>query len=172
MKKFGFISMAILLASGSSFLFSQSVQKDIQAQLILKIVSLDRNFARYGDPIKIGVSSQAMERALKRFSKRTIREREYLPEMMSTIDDIEQYHIIYVDKNWKENYKAACDKAVEKKILMFSADDDAVERGEAGIAFKTVMGATKIVINLEVVRKQGSDFAAGFLQVAHVVGNL
>ena len=92
--------------------------------------------------------------------------------MMSSIEDIEKFHIIYVDKNWKEDYKTACDKAIEKKILMFSADDDAVERGEAGIAFKTVLGTTKIVINLEVVRKQGSDFAAGFLQLAHVVGNL
>jgi hypothetical protein len=172
MKKAVFFFMAILLATGNSFLFSQSVQKDIQAQLIIKIIGLDRNFARYGDPIKIGVSSQAMERALKRFSKRTIREREYVPEMMSSIDDIERYHIIYIDKNWKENYKAACDKAVEKKILMFSADDDAVEKGEAGIAFKTILGATKIVINREVIKKQGSDFPAGFLQVARVVGNL
>lgn len=172
MKKFVFFSIVILLASGNGFLFSQSVQKDIQAQLIIKIVGLDRNFVRYGDPIKIGVSSQAMERAMKRFSKRTIRDREFIPEMMTSLDDIDRYHIIYVDKNWKDNYAAACEKAKEKKILMFSADDDAVERGEAGIAFKTIMGATKIVINLEVIKAQGSDFAAGFLQVAHVVGNL
>ena len=110
MKKIIFFSMAILLASGNCLLFSQSVQKDIQAQLVIKIASLDRNFGRFGDPIKIGVSSQAMERALKRFSKRTIRGRTYTPEMMSSIEDIEKFHIIYIDKNWKEDYKTACDK--------------------------------------------------------------
>lgn len=172
MKKFIFITLAVLIAAGNSILFAQIVQKDIQAQLILKIIGLDRNISRFGDPIKVGVTSKSMLRAIKRFSKDPVKGKAVQPELMETLEEVGGYHVVYIDKNWAGNYKAACDIASGKKILMFAAEDDAVERGEAAIAFKTVFGKTKIVLNREVVRTQGSDFPAGFLQVTHVVGNL
>ncbi len=172
MKKIIFVALVFLIVAGNRFVFPQTVQKDIQAQLILKIVSLDRNMSRYGDPIKIGVSSKAMHRALKRFCKKPLKGKTVQPELMATLEEIGGYHVIYIDKNWKSNYKVACDMAAEKKILMFSADHSAVERGEASMAFKTVLGKTKIVLNRAVVKAQGSDFPANFLQVTHVVGSL
>lgn len=172
MKKCIFIILVVLIAVGNQVIFPQIVQKDIQAQLILKIISLDRKFARYGDPIKIGVSSKSMFRALNRFSKKPVRGKTVQPELMVTLESVDQYHVVYIDKNWKSNYKAACDIATGKKILMFAGEDNAVERGEASIAFKTVLGKPKIVLNRAVVRAQGSEFPAGFLQVTHVVGSL
>ena len=172
MKKYFFITLIVLLAAGNGFIFPQIVQKDMQAQMVLKIISLDRNISRFGDPIKIGVSSKSMLRALKRFSKTPVKGKAVQPELMAALEEVGGYHVVYIDKNWKSNYKAVCDTASEKKILMFAADDDAVERGNASIAFKTIMGKTKIVLNRAVVKAQGSDFPAGFLQVTHMVETL
>lgn len=166
------ILVAIFLVSCSGFLYSQMVQRDIQAQLMLKILSLDRNFARFGDPIKIGVSSKPMLRALERFTKQTIRGKHFTPEMMNTLDDIDNYTVVYIDKNWKDNYKTACDKAIAKKILMFAGEAEAVERGDAGVAFKTVLGKPKIMVHLETVKQQGANFPANFLQMTLLTGNL
>lgn len=172
MKRIIIIAVVAFVMTGTGVLFSQSVQKDIQAQLILKIVALDRNGGRFDDPIKIGVTSDAMLRALKRFNKQTIKGKAFTVDLMTTLEDIAGYNVLYIDKNWKSNYNAACEKAIEKKAIMFCASAEAVEVGEAGASFKTVLGKPKIVLNLKILKKQAADFPASLLQLATVVGNL
>jgi hypothetical protein len=164
--------VVFFVLAGTGPVFAQSVQKDIQAQLILKIVSLDRNIGRFGDPVKFGVTSNAMLRALKRFSKRTIKGKAFSVELINTLDDIAAFNVLYVDKNWKTNYKAACELAIKKKAIMFCASAEAVEVGEAGGAFKMILGKPKIVLNLEILKKQASDFPASLLQLATVFGSM
>ncbi len=92
--------------------------------------------------------------------------------LLSTLDDIANCSVVYISDNWKSNYVAACQKATEQKVLMFAASFKAVERGEAAVAFKTVKGKAKIVINLKVAKEQDTDFPANLLQLTMVVGNL
>lgn len=164
--------LVFVLLVGSHALFSQTVQRDVQAQLMLKIISLDRNMGRFGDTVTIGVTSDAMLRTLKRFDKRPIKGKSFTVGLMQTLDDIAAYNVVYIDKNWEKNYKAAGDAAIAKKVLMFCASFKAVERNEAGVAFKTVLGKPRIVMNLGVVKLQASDFPSGLLQLTMVVGNL
>jgi hypothetical protein len=166
------VAFVMFVMAGTGVAYSQSVQKDIQAQLMLKIVGLDRNVGRFGDPVKFGVTSDAMLRALKRFSKRTIKGKAFSVQKMNTLDDISSYDVLYIDKNWKANYKTACEMAIKKKAIMFCASAQAVEIGEAGAAFKMVLGKPKIVLNLEVLKKQASDFPSGLLQLATVFGSM
>ena len=60
MKRNVFIFVFLLVVTGNTLVFSQNVHNAVQADLILKIIKLDRNFDRFGDPIKIGITSKNM----------------------------------------------------------------------------------------------------------------
>ncbi len=172
MRRIFIFLLLVFFAASSLPLLSQTVQKDLQAQFVLKIISLDRNFDRYGDPIRIGVTSNAMFRAMNRFSKQVVKGKKFAPELMNTLDDISKYDAFYLDKNWDANHKAALEKAKEHKVLMFSYSYRAVERAEAGVAFRTVLGKPKIVVNLGVIKEEGSDFPSNFLTMTMVFGSI
>lgn len=161
-----------LITAGGMSLEAQMVQRDIQAQIMLKIVSLDRNFERYGETIRIGVTSEPMLSALKRFSSQTIKGRSFTVSLLTQLEEVGNFSIVYIDKNWKGNYSSVLEIAAAKKILMFVGEPEAVERGEGGIGFKTLLGNPKIAMNLEVVKQQGANFPANFLQMTLMTGNI
>lgn len=152
--------------------YAQDVPHELQVKLILKILSMDRNFDRFGDPIKIGVSSDGFIKALKAEADLTVKQKKFIVEKMSSPADVGNYKIIYVGKEWAANYKAAAAKAVETKALMFCETEDGVMSGGGAISFKVVDSKPKIVINLANVKDQGTDFPAGFLQITVVVGSM
>ena len=49
----------------SAYISAQDVPLNLQCKLMLKIISMDRNFGRFGDPIKIGVSSDNFLQEIK-----------------------------------------------------------------------------------------------------------
>lgn len=156
---------------GNAFMFSQTVHNAVQAELIIKIIKLDRNFDRFGDPIKIGVTSKDMLKALQKYAGETIKGKKIQSEELNTLEDIPNFTIIYLDRNWKHDYTAANSKTIELKILSFSSSYNAVENGQAGITFRTIQGQPKIVVNLEVVRQQGTNFPAELLKLCSIVGS-
>jgi hypothetical protein len=165
------LTLVILIFAGS-ITFGQSVPVSAQVLLVLKIASMDRNFDRFGDPVKIGVTSDVMLSEFQAVSHLKVKEKKFVVEKMNSLDDISKYKLVYIDANWKNNYSAAADKAGEGQTLIFAAETDYVESGGAAVAFKVVGGAAKIVLNVGNARKQGSDFPANFLKVTVVVGGL
>ena len=170
MRKYILVLLVLFVVTGGTALFSQAVKGTVQAQLILKIITIDRNFSRFGDPIKIGVTSDTMLKAFKTHLGMKVKGKAFLPELINTLEDIGKYQIVYIDNNWKNNYKAACEVASKGRVLMFAASHKAVERSEAAIAFMTIKGKPKIVLNLGLVKEQGTDFPAHLLQLTMVVG--
>jgi hypothetical protein len=163
----------VLVVLSPSYLSAQDVPLDLQVKLILKIVSMDRNFDRFGDPIKIGVSGDDMIKELKAIKgKLTIKGKEFLVEKMTSPEDVANFKVIYVGKNWADNYSAAAAKAAENQSLMFCQSEDGVMSGGGAVSFKVVDGKPKIVVNLENAKKQGTDFPAGFLKITLVVGGV
>lgn len=153
--------------------FTQDVPPAAQVKLILKIASMDRNFARFGDPVKIGVSSDTYLDAFKQgLGKLKIKGKDFVVEKMASLDDLGKYKLVYIDTNWKSNYGAVGTTASANKILVFTSDPDYVQSGAGGIAFKVVEGKAKIVLNLGNVKDQGTDFPSNFLKVTYVVGGL
>ncbi|MCB0777264.1 MAG: YfiR family protein [Chitinophagaceae bacterium] len=133
-------------------------------------MSMDRNFERFGDTVKIGVSSDAMLSELASQSELQIKEKPFVAVKMDSPEDIEEYKIVYIDRNWQEDYGLVARKAEENKALIFAADENYVTTGGGSICFKTFDAKPKIVINLQNVKKQGSDFPANFLKITTVVG--
>jgi hypothetical protein len=165
--------VAALAIISPYYLQSQDVPLELQVKLILKIVSMDRNFDRFGDPIKIGVSGDDMKKELEAIKgKLTIKGKEFLVEKMASPGDVANYKVIYVGKNWTDNYSAASAKAAENQCLMFCQAVDGVMSGGGAVSFKVVEGKPKIVVNLENAKKQGTDFPAGFLKITLVVGGV
>ena len=166
------VFMVLVLFLFSSMAVAQAVPASAQVKLMLKIASMDRNFGRFGDPVKIGVSSDAMLGELKPLAGVKLKGKGFVAEKMSSLDDIANYKVVYIDKNWKNNYAAAAEKATTNQTLIFAADSDYVESGGGAVSFKVVGGKIKIVLNVGNAKKQGSDFPANFLKVTVVVGGL
>ncbi|MCP4215794.1 MAG: DUF4154 domain-containing protein [bacterium] len=170
--RFCCLVLTLLVIGSATPLFSQMVKAEVQVKLILKIISFDRNIGRFGDPIKIGCSSDKMFAVIKSESNLKIKGKAFTVGKLETLDDIDKYNILYIDKNWEDNYKAACEKAIKHQALMFAASNLAVEAGNAAVAFKTVKGKPKIVMHLGIVIKMGTNFPANLLQLTMIVGNL
>lgn len=166
------IFMVLVLFLFGSMAFAQAVPASAQVKLMLKIVSMDRNFDRFGDPVKIGASSDAILSELKAVANLQLKGKTFVPEKMNSLDDIANYKVVYIDTNWKNNYDAAAEKAAGNQTLIFAADSDYVESGGGSVSFKVVGGKPKIVLNVGNAKKQGSDFPANFLKVTVVVGGL
>jgi len=169
-KKKVFIIVFLSCLIGNICAFAQTVHNAVQAELIIKIIKLDRNFDRYKDPLKIGVTSKDMLKALMKYKNETVKGKYIEPEALNSLEDISNYDIIYVDRNWKSDYEAAASKAIEHKILMFSSSVNAVEDGLGGITFRSFRGKPKIVINLKVVKQEGTNFPSELLKLCQVVG--
>ncbi len=162
---------AVLLIMGFNT-YAQDVPHELQVKLMLKILSMDRNFDRFGDPIKIGVSSDAFIKALKGEADLKVKGKGFVVEKMASPADVSKYKIIYVSKDWAAQYKATSAKAVEAKALMFCETEDGVLAGGGAISFKVLDSKPKIVINIANVKEQGTEFPANFLQITVVVGSM
>lgn len=157
----------------SAYMFAQDVPLNLQARLMLKVLSMDRNFSRYGDPIKIGVSSDKFLNELEACrGTLQVKGKAFAPEKMVSLDDIAKYKVIYIGKDWAGNYTAASEKAAENKCLIFCETESGVRRGGGAISFKVAGKKPKIVVNLKNSRNQGTEFPAIFLKTTVVVGGL
>jgi hypothetical protein len=157
----------------SAYIAAQDVPLNLQARLMLKILSMDRNFSRFGDPIKIGVSSDKFLQELTAVrGSYQIKGKDFSPEKIASLDDIAKYKVIYVGKDWANNYTAASVKAVENKCLMFCETEAGVLSGGGSVSFKVIGSKPKIVVNLKNSRNQGTEFPANFLKITVVVGGL
>ena len=167
------ILLVIVLMMASTYIIAQDVPLNLQARLMLKVLSMDRNFSRYGDPIKIGVSSDKFlnELAACRGTLQ-VKGKEFVAEKMASLDDIAKYKVIFIGKDWAGNYTPASEKAIENKCLMFCETESGVMRGGGAISFKVVGEKPKIVVNLKNSRNQGTEFPAIFLKNTVVVGGL
>jgi hypothetical protein len=170
-KWFALILLAALAAALP--LRAQEVPFELQMKLIMKILEFDKNFDRFGDPIKIGVTSDDVLTALNaQKNALQVKGKSFIAEKMATPADIAKYHVIYVDKNWSAEYKTAAAKAGDNKALMFTRDEEGVMNGGGAISFKTIEGKPKIMLSIANARTQGSDFPANFLQLTVVIGGL
>jgi hypothetical protein len=164
-----FVALTIL----SVYISAQDVPLNLQCKLMLKILSMDRNFSRFGDPIKIGVSSDKFMNELNaNKGTLTIKGKDFSAEKLSSLDEIGKYRVIYISKDWADKYTAASGKANETKSLMFCETEAGVMSGGGAVSFKVVAGKPKIVVNLENSRNQGTEFPANFLKITVVVGGL
>jgi len=169
-KSFILLTMIITIYS---FMFTQEVPLDLQGKLILKILEFDKNFDSFGDPVKIGVSSDEVYKIFNSLQASiTVKGKAIVVEKMNVLADISKFKVIYVDKNWAIDYKGAAQKAIENNCLMFVNDTKIVEQEIAAIGFKLMDNKPKIVIALATAKKMGSDFPASFLQLAVIIGSL
>ncbi|MGD2092920.1 MAG: YfiR family protein [Candidatus Aminicenantes bacterium] len=161
-----------LLVSGT-IISAQDVPMNVQVKLILKILSMDRNFSRFGDPIKIGTSSDEFQEELTAIKgKLKVKGKDFIVEKIASVKDVANYKVIYVGKNWADNYKAVSETASENKCLVFCQEAAGVREGGGAVSFIVVDDRPKIVVNVVNAKSQGTDFPAGFLKITVVVGGL
>jgi hypothetical protein len=152
---------------------AQDVPINLQVKLMLKILSMDRNFSRFGDPITIATSSDEFLKELTAIKgKLKVKGKDFIAEKIASPDDVANYKVVYLGKNWAANYKAVSEKANENKCLVFCQEEAGVTEGGGAVSFKVVDEKPKIVVNVINAKSQGTDFPAGFLKITVVVGGL
>lgn len=160
----------IVLVIAIVYLPAQDVPLPLQVKLMLKILSMDRNFDRFGDPIKIGVSSDEFLKELDAVKgKLKIKGSDFEVQKITSPDEVANFKVIYMGKGWADNYAAASAKAPEHQCLVFCEEEAGVLKGGGAVSFVVEDGKPIIVINEENAKKQGTDFPAGFLQICKVV---
>jgi hypothetical protein len=167
------VLLVIALLVVGTIISAQEVPINLQVKLMLKILSMDRNFSRFGDPIKIGVSSDEFLQELTAIKgKLTVKGKDFIVEKIASPDDVANYKVVYLGKNWAANYNAVSEKAVDNKCLVFCQEETGVTKGGGAVSFKVVDKQPKIVVNVVNAKNQGTDFPAGFLKITVVVGGL
>jgi len=166
------ILILMLIPFVISWGYSGEVPMETQTELILKIISMDRNFSRFGDPVKIGTSSQKLLQVLSTNRGRKIKDKSFVVGKLKSLNDINNYRVIYIGKNWAKDYEAASAIAEKNQALVFCETEDGVMGGGGAVSFRVVGNKAKIVINLKNARKQGSDFPLGFLKGVVVIDQM
>jgi hypothetical protein len=169
--KVALVVIALVVLSGLAYSVPD-VPHDLQVKLMLKILCVDRNFTRFGDPIKIGVTSDEFLAVLNGLrGKMEVKGKDFLPEKMLSLNDISKYKVIYVGENWSGQYKEAAERAIVNQSLMFCEVEAGVLAGGA-VSFKVVETKPRIVVDINNARKQGTEFPASFLKITVLVGGL
>jgi hypothetical protein len=167
------VLLVIAFLVAGTIISAQDVPVNLQVKLMLKILSMDRNFTRFGDPITIASSSDEFLKELNAVKgKLKVKGKDFAAEKISSPDEIANYKVVYLGKNWASNYKAASAKASENQCLVFCQEEAGVTQGGGAVSFKVVEGKPKIVVNVVNAKNQGTDFPAGFLKITVVVGGL
>ncbi len=143
-----------------------------QARLILKILTMDENFTRFGDPIVIGVSSSKMLKAFDSIpATLRVKGRTFFAKKMSDITDIERFNVVYIDRNWEKSYNYLDRKRPLKLPLIFCQERSLLDKSQGGICFKIVDGKPRILYSSENTKRQGSLFNMKFRKVAVNIHN-
>lgn len=167
------VLFVIALLAVGTILSAQDVPINVQVKLILKILSMDRNFSRFGDPIKIGTSSdEFMEELTAIKGKLKVKGKDFIVEKIDAVADVAKYKVVYLGKNWVANYKAVSEIASENQCLVFCQEAAGVREGGGAVSFIVVDEKPKIVVNVVNAKNQGTDFPAGFLKITLVEGGL
>lgn len=167
------VLVVIALLVLGTFISAQDVPINLQVKLMLKILSMDRNFSRFGDPIKIGTSSDEFLKELTAIKgKLKVKGKDFIAEKIDTVANAANYKVLYMGTNWAANYKAVSEIASENQCLVFCQEEAGVTQGGGAVSFKVVDGKPKIVVNVVNAKSQGTDFPAGFLKITVVVGGL
>lgn len=172
MKNKLFFSVIVLIMLLSVHSMAVDVPFDVQTKLMLKILSMDRNFDRFGTPVKIGSNSDDFIKSMNALKGMTISGKDFVVEKMASPDDVAKYKVVYIGKSWAANYSAISAKAAASQCLVFCESEDGVANGGASVSFKVVDNTPKIVVNIDNSKKQGTDFPANFLKVTVIVGGL
>lgn len=167
MKKSAFIVIFLLFLSG--IVHSQGVPANIKVQFILKILTMDKKMNRFGDKIKIGVTSDEILGAFKGVSGITINGKPFIVTKLSSPGEVSNYNVVFIDTNWKGSYDAAGQKAAAGKALMFCSEEEGVKNNRGGIGFKVIDGKPKILSNINNIKKQGSEFPVNFYKMSVLI---
>jgi hypothetical protein len=164
------VALLVALSLLASPVFAQGVPIDVQTQLICKIVSMDRNFSRFGSSVRIGVTSDRLAESFSAVKdKMQIKGRSIEVEKSGTAD-VAKFNVVVIDENWKDRYATASEAATRSKALSFFCEESALTGFGGAVSFRLNGAKAKIVINLTNVKAQGSLFSADLLQLAIVVG--
>ncbi len=161
--------VAFVLVCFSFISFSQ-IPVELQVLLALKILTFDKNFSRFGNPIKIAVTSDEILNSFKAIEGTIkVKGRNFKAEKISSPSEISNYNVLFIGKNWKSKYAEAGAKAEEAKVIAFGEEEECVKSGAAGVGFKVVEGKPKIIINITSSKAQGSEFPTTLLKMAILI---
>lgn len=149
----------------------QTIPVHTKTRITVKVLAMDRNNGRYGNPVAVGVSSAAAYQAFKQGSFR-VRGRRVVPYRMKRLADARRFRVLFIDTNWAGFYQAVSSIAKQNKAIVICINPAPVEQGLATVSFQAIGGKARIMLNLTHAKQVGCSFSARFLKITRVVGGL
>lgn len=147
----------------------QKAPVEKQMLLMLKLVTYDRNFERYGDPVKIGVTTGEAAEILKKHRHIRLKGKKFVFRKIDKIDQVKNYHLVYMGKNWRSRYRKAADTAKKSKTLLVCQEVEALTNGGSVSFTLSASGQIQMWVNLPNAIQQGVDFSSDFLTLCWIV---
>lgn len=147
--------------------FSREIKEEALAKLIIKIISYDKNFSRFGNPIKIGTTSNKLAITFSKIKPLKIKNINCTVKKVTTTN-FKGVNILIVDsKDFSDEMKKY---AEENKILVFGDKVEDIKKG-ASFTFFLNEGKPKIAASLDNIKAQGSKYPANFLNICRIYQN-
>jgi hypothetical protein len=162
------------------------VPADMQAELIAKLESYDRNFAARAGPVahvlivdragtpKSEVSAADMKAALARVERIGGVPHQDSVVAYTTADALaqrcrdEQVAVVYLTPGFDDDIDAIKGALSTVSVLTIASDADYVPRGVV-LGFELVSGKPRILLNFEQARRQKVDFSSELLRLMKVL---
>jgi len=163
------LSLIIGLALMPTSAAAQGVPADILTKLAIKVIGFDQNASRYGSPIKIGVSSDALLSAFEAVKTLQINGRAFTAAKFGSAADVGKFDVVFVGAGQEGLAAAVAAAAKSGKILTLSETSSGVSKGLA-VGFFVQDGKPKIAISPANVAACGASFPETLLRVSTVIG--
>jgi hypothetical protein len=181
----GAAALALVCSSSPVRAQASAVPADIQAELIAKLETYDRNFAARAGPVahvlivvRPGSSKSELSAADTRAALGRIDKLGGLPHQESVVpyagaDALaarcrsEQAAVVYVTPGFDDDVEAMRSALASVSVLTVGSTADYVPRGIV-LGFELESGKPKIVINLEQAKAQSVNFPADLLRLMKV----
>ena len=140
------------------------------ALVILKMISLDRNIDRLGDPIRIGVDGDKILDALQELEPGLrIWGRRFTAHRIRTLIEARQYRVVFISGASGLGSPGMVEQVARSGCLVFSDDARQVLFGFTAVMLTVIDNRTYVAVNLDNASRQGALFKEEDLEMVTIV---
>jgi hypothetical protein len=140
------------------------------ALVILKMISLDRNIHRLGDPIQIGVASDKVLAALNRLEDcLKVRGRRFRAYGIRTLKDALRYPVVFIARGSGVDRPSVMEELSLSRCLIFTDDERHILFGYAAVLLTIKDKRTCVAVNLDNASQQGTQFYEDHLDMVTTI---
>ncbi|MCP4154407.1 MAG: YfiR family protein [bacterium] len=164
-----FVLIFVLFTLTATLSAANETADSLLAKILLKLISFDKQIARFGDTITIGVSEDGMLLALRKMSDTKILGKKFSAIKLLLPEEVEKCNVIYIGSSMRKRLPEISKITRAKKVLSFSPHNSYLKKGLA-MALEIEDSLPIIWMNLANATREGSDISLKSLKLVIIKG--